>query len=108
MSAEIVFAAYRPHEGREEEFLSLLKGHVPTLRRLELATGRAPIVAKAKDGTIIEIFEWASAEAAPAAHEHPEVGRIWEAMGAVSEFTTIGSLEEVGKPFPHFTPVDLA
>ena len=107
MSSEIVIALYHPHEGKEDQLLMLVKDHVPTLRRLELATDRAAICARAKDGTILEVFEWRTADSARQAHEHPEVAKVWEAMGEVSDMRMLEDLEESGKPFPHFTPVDL-
>ena len=105
MKTEIVFAAYRPKAGNEKEFESLLNKHVPTLRELGLATERAPIIVRAKDGTFIEVFEWHSAEAAQKAHEHPVVAKIWEQMGQIGEFAALNSLEEATKPFPHFKPI---
>ena len=71
MKPEIVFALYRPHEGKDAELRELIKKHIPTLRRLELVTDRAPILVKSKNGTYIEIFEWKSAESADQAHQHP-------------------------------------
>lgn len=107
MSPEIVFCAYRPREGKADELLALVKQHLPTLRRLELATDRPAICCRAADGTIIEVFEWATADSARLAHEHPEVARIWEAMGEVAELPPPGEVAEMGKTFPHFAPVDL-
>lgn len=107
MKTEVVIAAYRPKEGKAAEVNALLKKHVPTLRRLELLTDRPELVLQAKNGTILEIFEWRSAEAAHQAHEHPAVAAVWEALGAVADFKTLGTLEEAGKPFAHFTPLEL-
>jgi hypothetical protein len=36
---------------------------------------------KSKNGTYIESFEWSTPEAVAAVHHHPEVGKVWEAMG---------------------------
>ena len=107
MTPEIVIALYRPHEGKDAELRELIDTHIPTLRRLELVTDRPPILAKAKDGTYMEIFEWATAEAAGQAHQHPEVAGVWEAMGQVADLPVLNSLEEAKAHFPHFQPVDL-
>ena len=48
MKPEIVFALYRPHEGKDAELRELIKKHMPTLRRLELVTDRIPILVKSK------------------------------------------------------------
>lgn len=64
----VVFALYRPHPGKETELLRLAARHCPTLRRLELITGRAPVVVRASDRTIIKVFEWRSEEIVKRAH----------------------------------------
>jgi hypothetical protein len=107
MKPEVVFALYRPHAGKDVELKRLIAQHLPMLRRLELATERPAILVRAKDGTYIEVFEWRSEEAAKLAHEHPEVARVWEAMGQIAEFLALGSLEEAKEPFSHFEPIAL-
>jgi hypothetical protein len=81
--------------------------HYPVLRKLELITDRAPVVARAGDGSIVEVFEWVSEEAAQKAHEHPEIAAVWESMGKVGDVAALSSLAEVRHPFPHFEPVEL-
>jgi hypothetical protein len=107
MKPEIVFALYRPHAGKDAELRRLIAQHLPVLRRLELVTDRPAILVRAKDGTYVEVFEWRSAQASKLAHEHPEVARVWEAMGAVAEFPALESLEEARERFSHFQPVAL-
>jgi hypothetical protein len=105
MKPEVVFALYRPHAGKDAELRRLLTQHLPTLRRLELITDRPAILVRAKDGTYVEIFEWRTADSAGLAHQHPEVAKLWEAMGQVSDFPSIDSLAEAKERFPHFEPV---
>lgn len=105
MSPEIVFAMYRPNAGKEKELEQLVKQHSPTLRKLELITDREVVLARAKNGTIIEVFEWRSKDATKRAHEHPAVAQIWEQMGKYGSFATLGSLDEAASEFPHFTPI---
>jgi hypothetical protein len=31
---------------------------------------------------------------------------VWDAIGAESDFVSLGQLPEAGHPFPHFRPVD--
>ena len=102
---QIVFAAYRPHEGKDAALLRAIDGHLPVLRKLGLITERTPIIVRAKDRTIIEIFEWATEDAARKAHQHPEVAKVWEGIGAVADIATLGGLAEAGDRFPHFEPV---
>jgi hypothetical protein len=102
---EIVFALYKPHAGKDAALLRAVAGHLPVLRRLELITARPPIIVRAKDGTIIEVFEWASGDAAHKAHQHPEVAAVWETIGESADIATLAGLAEAGARFPHFEPV---
>src|SRR5262245_24594004 len=107
MKPEIVFALYKPHPGKDAELLEIIKQHVPTLRRLEMATDRPVVLVKSKNGTYIESFEWSTAEAAGLAHHHPEVAKVWEAMGKIADLAKLDSIEEVKEEFPHFKPINL-
>jgi|SRR5579883_835151 len=104
---QVVFALYKPHAGKDAELRKLIAEHVPTLRRLELITDRPATLVRSGNGTYVEIFEWATVESAGLAHQHPEVARVWEAMGQVCDLPTLDSLEETKHRFPHFAPVDL-
>lgn len=101
----LVIACYRPHPGRGEELYALLREHVPTLRALGLATERAPIVMRAADGTVLEIFEWTSGEAARRAHHMPEVRALWQRFEAVCSWGKPADVAEMATPFAHFAPV---
>ncbi|MCO5165235.1 MAG: hypothetical protein M9894_02550 [Planctomycetes bacterium] len=102
MSPEMVIALYRPHPGKERELDALVAQHVPALREAELITDRGVLRGRAKDGTVVEVFEWVSADAAERAHELPSVARVWEAMAQVADFVSLGDLPEAGQRFPHF------
>ena len=102
---EMVFALYRAHAGKDAELEEVLKRHVPTLKSLELATDRPSFVARAGDGTYVEVFEWADGEAARRAHDLPAVAAVWEAIGQVADLRTLADLEETRRPFPHFQTV---
>jgi quinol monooxygenase YgiN len=57
MSGVVVIVAYRPKPGKGKELLKLVRNRVPTLRKEQLVTDRAPIIMRARDGTIIEVSE---------------------------------------------------
>ncbi|HKX26871.1 MAG TPA: hypothetical protein VJ302_04180 [Blastocatellia bacterium] len=107
MGPQVALALYRPFEGKDAELRELIAQHIPTLRRLELITDRPPILLKSKNGTYIEIFEWRAPESARAAHHHPEVAKVWEAMGKVCDFPALESLDEARAQFPNFDPIQL-
>ena len=102
MNPQIVIALYKPHEGKDAELRALIDQHVPTLRKLELITDRPALLARSKNGTYIEIFEWRESGRA---NENPEVARIWEAMEQIADLPSLDSLEEAGRTFPHFEPI---
>jgi len=103
----VVFAVYQPRQGQDAKVRALIAEHLPTLRRLQLATDRPAILLKSDSGAYVEIFEWQSDEAAERAHDHPEVARIWEAMGKIAEFKPLASLPETKTAFSHYEPVAL-
>jgi hypothetical protein len=105
MSAQIVFAMYRPNRGKDTELRGLIARHVPALRKLGLVTKRDPLLLRASDGSYIEVFEWISNEAARRAHEHPEIAEIWEQMGVVGSFGKLRDLPEADREFPNFEPL---
>jgi quinol monooxygenase YgiN len=103
---QFVIVAYRPKTGKETELLELIKNHVPTLQGEGLATERTPYVMRAADGTIVEIFEWQSAEAIERAHTNKVVLEMWEKFSAACETDMIANLEESKRMFSPFAPID--
>jgi hypothetical protein len=102
----IVIACYKPKAGKEKALRALIVDHVPTLRRIGLVTERTPILMEAKDGTLVEVFEWASAEAIQAAHSHPAVLRMWEEYGKVCDYIPVAQVPEATQMFSEFTPYE--
>lgn len=98
----VVIAMYRPKTGKLAELETLVQKHFPTLKEYGLTTHRDPYIGRASDGTILEVFEWISDEAAKKAHDHPAVAKIWEAMAVVCDFGKLEQLNEANKVFPHF------
>ncbi len=106
MAGEIVFAVYKPREGKEIELKMALKRHLPTLRQQGYATLRPPLFLKStQDGTYIEIFQWVSEEAMKQAHDDPKVREVWDAIEAAAEIRTLADLAEANTPFPMFQVV---
>lgn len=98
----LAFATYKPKAGQENALFELVQKHLPILRDLQLATDRSNYIAKSKDGTIIEVFEWTSLKAINAAHQHPAIADIWEKMIMIADFVPMASLTEGQRPFPGF------
>ena len=102
-----VIVAYRPKAGKEDVLLSEVRDHVPFLRSEGLATDRHPIVMRAKNGTIIEVFEWASAAAIQEAHGNPRVHAMWGRFAACCDYAPLNSLAEVSDLFAEFESVHI-
>ena len=104
---EVVIACYRPKPGKEAELLELVREHVPALRAQGLVSDRPATALRAPDGTLVEVFEWRSAQAVERAHHDPVVQALWERFAAVSDFGTLAALPGAAEPFPHFEPLEL-
>ncbi|MCG3173245.1 MAG: hypothetical protein GMKNLPBB_01423 [Myxococcota bacterium] len=103
MAAEMVIAVYRPKPGADRAaLLQLVREHAPALRKLGLASWTQAVVMTAADGTILEIFEWTSKEAVDAAHDHPEVKKMWDRFHELSDYVPLKDLAEAQGIFPHF------
>jgi quinol monooxygenase YgiN len=100
-----VIACYRAKPGQEVALRALVRDHVPALRRLGLATNRAPYSLQAADGTWVEVFEWSSAKAIEAAHDNPEVHRMWAAFGQACTYVKLSELAEARNLFAEFSPL---
>jgi hypothetical protein len=103
----IVVSCYRPKPGQQDALRALVREHV-TLRAIGLVTSRPPIAMEAKNGTIVEVFEWASPEAIQAAHSHPVVLEMWKEYGKVCEYVPISELPEASQLFSEFSPVEVS
>lgn len=103
----IVIVGYRPKPGCGDELGALMKTHVPRLRAEGLATERQSIVARAADGTFVEVFEWVSEEAMQSAHSNPNVQQMWAEYAQVCEYVPVGELPEAADLFSSFTPFEV-
>jgi quinol monooxygenase YgiN len=98
---------YRPHKGKEEELLRHLRAAFPMLRRNGFITDSKVIGLRARDGRILVIFEWASAEAIDLVGEHPEVQEYWMEQDKISTFEKAADLPEFQRTIPVFEGVDI-
>ena len=90
----IVIACYRPKPGKEEALAALILDHVATLRGQGLVTDRVPITAVAGDGTIVEVFEWASSAAIESAHANPAILKMWDQYAEVCDYVPVAEVPE--------------
>jgi len=101
----IVIAAYRPRPGREADLERLVRQHHQRLAAEKLVTERVPVLMRARDGTVIEVFERVSAEAIAAAHENRAVQIMWAEFEQVSEHVPLADSTEARRLFAEFEPL---
>lgn len=101
----IVIVAYRPKPGRADALETLVLQHHEQLRAEGLVTDRPPVRARSEEGTVVEVFEWASAEAMQAAHENPAVQKMWTEFAEICEYIPIAQVPEAAKLFSELTPL---
>lgn len=102
----VVIVVYRPLKGKEAALEHLVKSHHAVLRQHQFATARNPVVMKAHDGSIVEVFEWISQEAMEKAHTHSVVAQLWEKFGEVCTYEKPVNLNEFHNLFSEFESVD--
>ncbi len=102
----MVIVGYRPKPGKTAELLSEVRAHVPALRAEGLVTNRPALAMQAADGTVLEVFEWASRQAMDAAHGNPAVLDMWARFEACCEYVPVADVEEARQLFSPFTPLD--
>ena len=103
--ARLSIVAYRPKPGQESELMALTREHVPYLRNRGLASERPHIIARASDGTIVEVFEWVEGGLARA-HADDGVKDLWTRFGAACDFVPLSTVAEANMMFANFVPVD--
>ncbi|NND82835.1 MAG: hypothetical protein HKN50_10445 [Gammaproteobacteria bacterium] len=106
MSGRLVIVAFKPNEGMEDRLERLVLKHVPLLRELELVTEREPVIMRCEDGTVVEVFEWASPQAVEKAHENAAVRSLWDQYAELCEYIPIGHVKQCREMFADFTPLN--
>lgn len=102
----IVIVAYAPKPDKEQLLLAAVRKHLQVLRQEQLVTDRPAHVMRAGDGTIVEVFEWRSADAIQEAHRNPAVGALWAEFAAVCEYTPLAKLTEAHQMFAEFEAIE--
>ena len=103
----IAIACYRPKPGKVEVLLAEVRDHHHFLRSEGLATDRHPIVMRSKDGTIIEVFEWASPAAIAEAHQNPRVQAMWGRFAKCCDYVPLAAVTEAAGMFADLEPIEI-
>ena len=102
-----VIAAYKPKPGREKALEAAVAKHLRVLRAEDLVTEKSAYVMRAADGTVLEVFEWLSADAIAKAHVNPAIHALWAEFGEACDYVPLATLTEAKQMFAEFEPVSL-
>ena len=102
----IVIVAYRPKRGKERALLETVGKHLDVLASEGLVTDRPASVMRAADGTILEVFEWRSAEAIEEAHANAAVQELWGQLAEVCDYVPLATLPEARELFAELDAVE--
>lgn len=102
-----VIAAFRPKAGMQAQLRAVVRKHWDVLKDRGLVTDRPRYAMQAGDGTVLEVFEWRSAEAVEQAHHDPAVRALWAEFDAVCDYVPLAVLAEAQHPFSEFEPLPL-
>ena len=97
-----VIVGYRPKPGKQAALDALMCTHFARLYEQGLVTRRKPIVMRARDGTVIEVFEWKSQRAIDEAHANPAVLAMWGEYAEVCDYVPVGTVAEAAELFSGF------
>ena len=100
-----VIVAYQPKPGCAPLLESVVAKHLEVLAREGLITDRGGCTMRAQDGTIVEIFEWRSADAIARAHANAAVGALWGEFAQVCDYVPLATLPEASRMFAEFDAV---
>lgn len=97
-----VIVAYRPKPGMAHVLDDLVSRHWDSLHREALVSDRPAVLMRAADGSVVEIFEWLSAQSIERAHRSAAVQAMWAEFAACCDYVPVGTLPESGQPFAEF------
>ena len=100
----MVIACYRPKPGKDAQLAELVREHLDVLRAEHLVAEAPRLAGRAEDGTIVEVFVWASQAAIDAAHGNAAVSDLWRRFAAVCDYVPIAQVpgaEQLFSPFEH-------
>lgn len=102
-----VIVAFTPKPGKDDQLLEIVRKHHAILRRQNLVSERRAYLMRAADGTLVEVFEWKSADAITEAHRNPVVAALWAEFAEACDYRKLESLAECTQLFAEFEPVEL-
>ena len=100
-----VIVAYKPKPGKDRELAAAVHKHLQVLTDEALVTDRPAYVMRAADGTILEVFEWLSADAIARAHSNTAVQALWREFAEACDYVPLATVPEASQLFAEFESV---
>jgi len=100
----MTIACYRPKKGKKNKLHRMMRKHLPILREQGLATDRESVILEAKDGTVLEVFEWKSKSAVRNAHKNYAVLEMWGEFSEACDYIPLKDVPESSNIFAGFAP----
>lgn len=97
---------YNPYKGREQELLPGVRASYIDLRKGGYVTSALPKVMKAKDNSIILIFEWNNEHMINDAQVNLVIQKHWMLLSKLCEFALPMNLIEFQEPFSEFETLE--
>jgi hypothetical protein len=97
---------YKPYKDREQELLPAVRASYIDLRKGGYVTSASPMVMKAKDDSIILIFEWKNEQMKHDAQTDPVIQKHWMLISKLCEFARPMNLIEFQEPFSEFETIE--
>jgi quinol monooxygenase YgiN len=95
-----VTVLYGVKQGKERDFVDVIKRHAPALKASGLITQEPVRLTQGKNirsgkSVFIETFQWKNEKASQISHQTPEIMAVWEPMGPLLEDLEIYHVETV-------------
>jgi hypothetical protein len=84
-----------------------MRVHLEILRAEGLVSDGPSIIMEARDGTVVEVFEWKSRAAIQKAHANARVQEMWDRYEEVCDYVPLGEVPESAELFSEFRPLAL-
>jgi hypothetical protein len=97
---------YNPYKGREQELLPAVKASYIDFMKGGYVTSEPPKVMKAKDNSIVLIFEWKNEQMKNDALADPVIQKHWMLLSKLCEFARPMNLIEFQEPFSEFETIE--
>ncbi|MFC4761811.1 antibiotic biosynthesis monooxygenase family protein [Dyella koreensis] len=103
----LVIVAYKPKPGKERELLAAIREQVRLLRSEQFISDHPISLVRARNGAIIEVFEWCSAQSKRRAYDHPAFRALRNDFSKACYYMPLAQLAESSQIFAEFEPVTL-